>query len=171
MYGISNLGLYGAAADDTTYYVQMDSIRIGGAGFSNLQVRSSSNTSNLLGNKFLDDYRVFISWRNEMIYLKPYATPELLLLPDNECSFFLRDSSLYVSGIYEGSILWDKNVSVGDKVVDINGEQISVVSDDTFCEWIDSIDTRKQYQFSVESEQGIVRFELPGKAFITRKNE
>ena len=160
-FGMTSLGLYGAVID-TTYYVHIDTFRIGGEGFNHIVAKTNSGSSNLIGNKFWDDYRMLISWRRHKVFLQRNETEQEFDLPDGVIKFYISDKHLIVAGVFENSRLKNEGLLPGDKIISVNGQPMSNISDDDYCLWKEAIKEEKNYTFKIQTKDGIKSITVSG---------
>jgi predicted aspartyl protease len=160
-YGLTSVGIYGAVID-TTYYVHIDTFKIGGEVFNHIVAKTNTGSSNLIGNKFWDDYRMLISWKRKKVFLKRNESEQEFELPDGVINVYIKDNHLIVAGIFENSRLKNEGLLPGDKIISVNGDPMNNISDDEYCTWKDAIQEDKNYTLKILTKGGIKSITVSG---------
>ncbi len=129
-YGRTSKGIFGANTD-TTWYFLADSLRIGGVPFGPTMV-TSFNTSDKIGNRFWENYRLLISWSDSRLYLSPQALASAQL-PEELLKIGYEDEAIRVLAIYEKLALRNDEIEPGDEIIAINGDNTEGISLEGYC--------------------------------------
>ena len=129
-YGRTSKGIYGANTD-TTFFFLVDSLAIGSAPFEQALI-TTYNTSNKIGNRFWENYKLFISWSNNRLYLNPQDVrpPQL---PKTLLKIGYEDGAVRVLTIFQNLALSNKNIEPGDEVIQANEMDTEEISLDDYC--------------------------------------
>ncbi|MCB0555398.1 MAG: hypothetical protein KDD02_17765, partial [Phaeodactylibacter sp.] len=129
-FGQDSKGIYGANTD-TTFYILMDSLLIGGQLFQPALV-AASNTSNKIGNSFWEQYKLLISWRDNRLYLSPreVIAPQL---PSDLLALGFEDGAVLVLATYENLGRLNDQLEFGDVVIQVNGVDTEGISVEDYC--------------------------------------
>lgn len=129
-YGRLAKGIYGANTDTTFFYLA-DSLLIGGQHFGKV-VAASYNTGNRIGNRFLENYRLFISWGDKRLYLAPQNTPPAQL-PAELAKVGYEDGAVRILAVYQRMAEINDRIEAGDEVIQINGAAAGGISLEAYC--------------------------------------
>lgn len=129
-YGYHSQGLYGAVADTNYYYqptLTIDSTEVPIAAVE----LSSGKGSKLLGQSFLENYRVTINWQTEKIYLTPVSIPKEAR--HYSITPFFENEKIYVGTVVMGSDAYALGIRVGDEIVAINNIDLRNPTHADYC--------------------------------------
>lgn len=129
-YGRTSKGIFGANTD-TTWYFLADSLLIGGIPFGPAVI-ASFNTSNKIGNRFWENYKLFISWSDRRLYLSP-RSPGPPRLPEELLRIGYEDGAIRVLAIYQKLALQNHQIEPGDEVIAVNGANTEGISLEGYC--------------------------------------
>lgn len=131
---------YGFPKTDKDYHIIPEKLFIGGIEFSNQMVTFENKVgkSQLLGNKFYENFLVTIDWENHLLYLDPQGE----IKQDEFYGFPLEFRANYKTNkieIYTGirEFLKKNKIENGTILAKVNGVNISNLSDKDFCEFWD----------------------------------
>lgn len=120
-YGVTSYGAYGPSSLDTSFYVKTNSINIGKLTESNKMIELENRNKEILGNLFLENYRVIMDWDNEIITL--YPTVDNTDKNDNLDNFGYNtrfdNQKVTISYIFNQSSADKAGLKVGDEVIKI----------------------------------------------------
>ncbi|MCB0598104.1 MAG: aspartyl protease family protein [Lewinellaceae bacterium] len=129
-YGRTSKGIFGANTD-TTWYFQVDSLLIGDALFGPTVI-TSFNTSNKIGNRFWENYKLLISWSSQRLYLSPRnaTSPQL---PPELLKIGYEDGAVRILTVYQKLAQANDRIEPGDEVTAINGASTEGISLEEYC--------------------------------------
>lgn len=120
-YGVTSYGAYGPSSLDTSFYVKTNSINIGKLTESNKIIELENRNKEILGNLFLENYRVILDWDNERITL--YPTIDNTGKNDNLNGFGYKtrfdNQKVTISYIFNESSADKAGLKIGDEVIKI----------------------------------------------------
>ncbi len=154
-YGRLAKGIYGYNTDTTFFYLA-DSLLIGGQHFGKA-VAASYNTGNRIGNRFLENYRIFISWSDKRLYFAPQNTPPAQL-PAELAKIGYEDGAVRILAVYQRMAEINDRIEAGDEVIQINGAAAGGISLESYCalreqEW-------EKLELQVRKKEGGEIFEI-----------
>ena len=136
IYGNTGFGLNGYNNSIKTSQVYIDSIQFGNKSFYKIDGVIAEKTLNIIGLDFLKNFNLTFDFPNKKIFFAP-----------NNKQFFrrkhfgfkpiIKDSTLQIGTLFEGSILEEKGVKVGDPIVKINN--INIDKEFNLCNFNPSI--------------------------------
>lgn len=129
-YGRTSKGIFGANTD-TTWFFLADSFLIGGIPFGPTVI-TSFNTSNKIGNRFWENYRLFISWSDNRLYLSSQS-PAPPQLPQELLRIGYEDGAIRVLTVYQKLALQNHQIGPGDEVIAVNGGSTEGASLEDYC--------------------------------------
>jgi hypothetical protein len=120
-----------------SYLTKLDSVRIGSKVFKDLPVEIFESADKSLigkgqmGNAFMRHFIVTLDWFENVIYLYPRADNPI---GKQKKSFGLtvgyRDNAVRIRSLYEGSEAEKRDLKIGDRVLSINGRDMTNLSSD-----------------------------------------
>ncbi len=137
-YGTLSYGVHGAGRADTSYYLRVDTWRAGEVTESGKIIEAEKIDKRLVGNMFMENYRVVLNWEAEKITL--YPRPESG--KENEkvetLGFLLaaQGENFRVSYLYADSEAEKKGLRVGDLITEINGQPVAEMTVNQRCTFI-----------------------------------
>jgi hypothetical protein len=135
VFGKASAGLFGSDRD-TSYYLPVDSIRMGDLGFDSLVVRVEKSENYLLGNAFLRNYRMVLDWEKMTVTLTPikaYHPPRKLSGFGFSALYEDSLSGMYVSALYLGSRAEQAGLSLGMSLLQLGSDSLTDLTHPDFC--------------------------------------
>jgi predicted aspartyl protease len=158
-------GLSEASQKIATYPIQLNQFKTDNSiiSFNNL------NTSALIGNRFLQDYRVTINW----------ATSELILdqVPIPNTSYFnfgfyptSHHNQIIIGSIYENSELYKRGVRLGDQILSLNQIDLSSNTSVSFCQVLQELKktTDTEITISVIRKNEVLKFRIKKEYWLQK---
>jgi Aspartyl protease/PDZ domain len=134
-YGSNSSGLYGIGDGDSLYLSMVSETKMGNLTIPE-QVVSFTPGARTLGTKFLKHYRVIIDW----------SVKEIILIPTDEfvnntnesfgISPFYNNDELHVRMVMFGSEADRQGIKLGDRILEVNGNDMRVFTKDMWCDVI-----------------------------------
>lgn len=129
--------------------VDLMEVQLGNVNLGNQIIDSSSETSNLLGTKFMENYLVVLDFINKKIILNPVGNkPEYNSFG---VSFAVNKDHLIIVNKLQISQL--SELKLGDKILKINTVDVSKANDEILCEVKKMLDEVKVITIENESHQ------------------
>ena len=133
--GIKSFSAFGKSSEKS-YYAMVLKIKFGVSELNNQIVSFSENSSNLIGNIFLENYIVTMDWDKEKTYLDPITERkphilnafEILIAPN------FSDNSIQVYNSWEDHKL-ENQIEIGTKITAINKIDVSKFSQQELCDF------------------------------------
>ena len=129
-YGRTSKGIFGANTD-TTWYFRVDSLRIGGVSFGPTVI-TAFNTSDKIGNRFWENYKLLISWSASRLYLLPRISAPARL-PQELLRIGYEGGAIRVLSTYQRLALTNSGIEPGDEVIAINEANTEGASLEDYC--------------------------------------
>ncbi len=131
--GESSIGMHGSISD-TAEYVYLNQISFDGidAGPSMGKVTNSSDYS--IGNGFLANFEVIMSWSAKAMYLRPVGEP-LIQLPEKTLYLGYKEGGAYLKAFSSGLDL--NKAEIGDRIDQLNSNRMQGITEEEFCEIMD----------------------------------
>lgn len=129
--GSTTYGVGGKAKNDTLFYGIIDTIKIGNLNLEKKIIKFSTHSDNI-GNKYFENYNVVLDWKNEKIYMKELQNYQHDFLIDFGFGIDWQDNGIYIGSIYTNSDATN-NLQIGDKILKINNQEFTNLSNDTIC--------------------------------------
>lgn len=130
-FGQVSVGAFGAQ-EDTLRLVQAHGVALGGLVLDTVLVTLAPARKNLIGNGWLQHFRVTLDWAGGRVYLLPKSdVPSSMAVVG--LGHTLRDSALVVSFLYEGSPAERSGLALGDTLLRIGGQSVERLSPNAFC--------------------------------------
>ncbi|MCB9296705.1 MAG: aspartyl protease family protein [Lewinellaceae bacterium] len=129
-FGRTSKGIFGANTD-TTWYFRTDSLRIGGASFGPTVI-TAFNTSDKIGNRFWENYKLLISWSASRLYLLPRISAPARL-PQELLRIGYEGGAIRVLSTYQRLALTNSGIEPGDEVIAINEANTEGASLEDYC--------------------------------------
>ncbi|MEZ5570979.1 MAG: aspartyl protease family protein [Halioglobus sp.] len=121
---------------------RLSELRIGDLRLKDFPVVTGTEVSDFhVGIDFLRHFRVTIDWLHNTLYLEP-RSPEAALYDDFATYGFkpqLRDGKLVVGALWRGSDVDKAGLEIGDRIVDIDGQDTSEPSFEAMCAILDAV--------------------------------
>ncbi|RWX02463.1 retropepsin-like aspartic protease [Flavobacterium cerinum] len=137
-FGKSSLSIY-ESTPETEHVGLMDSIHIGNYFVKDVEVKVNSSPGILIGNALLKNSgEIIINWAKHKLYLSNAKTNEAAVY--NTFGF----SPLFIDGKITIALLWDeseaklKGIALGDVITAINDEDAKNISQERWCELLNS---------------------------------
>ncbi|WP_312067593.1 aspartyl protease family protein [Empedobacter sp.] len=129
-----------------------------------------SINSRVIGNGFLRDYKVILSWKDKSAwFIKNYKTKEPVSFKTFGYGFQRKNNEIYISSIYENSESSNKGLKLGDKILKINTEDYTNITNERWCEIINTPRADKQ-NIVIERKGEKMNFDLDKKILIQKNN-
>jgi len=145
-------GLYGGC-EDRIYISQIYDFQVGNLKVKKIPMAFGSHPAYLLGNGFLKHFIVTFDWGEKE--LKLYKIPETTIRT-SYYSFGLgyqyRDGQVRVSFLWENSPATEAGLQIGDRIIQINGKDVSALIPDEYCDFLfesDDLDTDKAQELNL----------------------
>ncbi|MCX6272746.1 MAG: aspartyl protease family protein [Bacteroidetes bacterium] len=132
-YGYNGLGLFGAGEMDSTYYVKVPSIKMGGFSSDTTVVEFSKKTLNTIGLQFMSKYLVTLNWQKKKIILSPNEHYGRDSLYTTGMTFLYKDGKLFIGSIMKGSSASKAGLNLDDQIISLNGQDVSTLEQDDWC--------------------------------------
>lgn len=151
--GQTGAGVFGVVTD-TSFLVATNQIKIYDLPLDTVLFSTAKKSSSLLGNSFLEDYKVTMNWQTKIISLEPQFKPELDL-GGFGMGYTLKDDALVVSFLYENSPAKKAGIQLGTQIIAVNEHNFENLTIDTFC----GMKKRKLFPDDIKVLQ--VKYKLP----------
>jgi len=126
--GLTSYGLNGDnKRENKTSYVFMDSIRIDGNQFYNLESRVANKALNIVGLEFFKNFRTTLDFPNKLLILEPNDSLNFYSKHFG-IAFKMEDKKLRVSSLIENTAPHQFGIKIGDEVLKLNNLKV----DDSF---------------------------------------
>src|SRR3990167_167376 len=136
-YGANSSGLYGMGDGDSLYLSMVSETKLGNLTVPE-QVVSFGSGARTIGTKFLKHYRVIIDW----------SAKEIILIPNDKfvnntyesfgISPFYNNDQLEVRMVMLGSEADKLGIKLGDRILEVNGNDMRVFTKDMWCDVINN---------------------------------
>lgn len=127
------IGIYGRKDEiKESFLSRIDIINFGNTTLENKIVTSEKHLAKLYGLGFFKDYRVILNWKSKKIKLISKKTRPDLNYIDYGFSYSYIDNGLFISTLFDKTKASDY-LQIGDKIISLNGDDYSVVSDEKYC--------------------------------------
>ncbi|MES2557751.1 MAG: aspartyl protease family protein [Bacteroidota bacterium] len=136
-YGANSSGLYGMGDGDSLYTSMVSETKLGNLTIPE-QLVSFSPGARTLGTKFLQHYRVIIDWSTSEIILIPTDTFVNNTLEHFGISPFYKEDRLEVRMVMLGSEADQLGIKLGDRILEVNGNDTRVFTKDMWCDVINN---------------------------------
>lgn len=115
----------------------------------------------IIGNRFLQNYKVTIDWRYQEIFLAKYNSSK----PNSYQSFgcsprFINDNTVRVGTITTSSEAYKKGVRLENRVLSINGIEFSENVHENYCRYLNERSDWKRVELLIQNEAGDLMVEL-----------
>jgi predicted aspartyl protease len=151
----------------TNYYAQIEQISFGEFKLNDQLISLENGVSSLIGNEFLENYRITFDWKNNKLLLdsinkvieQSFVDYEILLKPN------FSNNRIEISGIYNLE-LSSKDYEIGTLIVTIDEIDVSKFSQDELCDFWKNTWSNIQLKgkITVVTEKGVI--ELVKKNYI-----
>jgi len=129
IYGSSSAGVFGISQTDTILKSQIPVLLLDTTQFFN-QVITLTNTSNVIGNKFLKDYITILDWNTEHIHLKKVKEPEMDPLQSFGVKYRYQDGKFMVIELILNA---GHQMQLGDVILNINDIDLTNLTEPEVC--------------------------------------
>jgi hypothetical protein len=131
IFGLAGYGVNGFnKSDNKNAYVFLDSIRIDGHHFYNIESSVANRAYNLVGLEFFKNFTTTLDFPNKRLILEPYDS--LSFFPKHfGIAIKMDGQKLKVSSIIEKSIPHQQNIKIGDEVIKLN--DLNVDNNFNYC--------------------------------------
>ncbi len=130
IYGASSIGMHGAVLGYANY-VRLELVRFGDIDAGSSWGKASENSDFSIGNGFLENFDVVMSWKGNAMYLREVNEPEIEL-PDQTLYLGYRDGGAYVKA-YSSGLTMDA-AEIGDRIDQLNGTPMQNITEEEFCD-------------------------------------
>ena len=129
---------FGFPKSDKNFYLIPDNLIIGGVEFSDqlVSLENEVGNSQLLGNKFFENFLMTIDWENHQLYLAPHGEikkDDLLGFPLMFRANYKSNEIAIVTG--EKKFLKANNIGKGSVLSKVGGIDVLNLSDEDFCKF------------------------------------
>jgi len=121
--------------EEISHLVLLPWVTVGSESFRNLPVEIVATEepelvdTGTMGNAFMRHFTVTIDWPGETIYLLPQPdNPLRHTIRTFGLEYDIREGSMYVSQLYEGSQAQETGIGVGDRILAVNGYDVTALS-------------------------------------------
>ncbi|NRB48004.1 MAG: clan AA aspartic protease [Saprospiraceae bacterium] len=125
--GSTSIGINGLEQQSRSYRLSIPELTVQGKRFSHVLIETASTTNSRIGSRFLQYGELTIDYKNSKSYFRSYA--EALGSKER----FWTVSPTFMNGVLVVGRIWTKalpkNISVGDRIVAINGINTEDISD------------------------------------------
>ncbi len=129
IFGETSVGIHGPILD-TTLVVEVDNVSFGDYPIPKTLITVKPTSTSKVGNRFLKNYDLLLSWSREAIYLKQ-NTP-LEYDRDNEILYLgWKEGQLYVKAFTQDL---SELVESGDRIIELDGKNTNQISEIDYCE-------------------------------------
>lgn len=135
-YGTNSAGLFGAGEADTTTTVQIQSLKLGGLEMNNQLIDFDPNGSRLFGTAYFKHFVTTFDWFEKELVLSPRSTPETTEYKTLGFGFGLKEDTLQVRLIVEGSAADSVGLKLGDQILSMDEMDLKSCSFETYCNLI-----------------------------------
>ncbi len=131
VYGETSMGIHGPITD-TTRIVPMDNITLGNYSIPKTRMTIKPTSTSKIGNRFLKNYELILSWKKEAMYLKNVSEPDTTW---NKNVVYLgwKNNEIYIKGYSKDSKIQDHGIAIGDKVIRVFNLAIDELDESNFC--------------------------------------
>ncbi|MGB0863489.1 MAG: aspartyl protease family protein, partial [Saprospiraceae bacterium] len=129
--GQTGAGVFGVVTD-TSFLVATNQIKIYDLPLDTVIFSTAKKSGSLLGNTFLEDYKVTFNWESKIISLEPQVESKLDL-EGFGMGYTLKEDKLIVSFMYENSPAQKANIKLGTQVISVNEHNFEDLTIDSFC--------------------------------------
>lgn len=132
-YGNTSAGLYGTGKKDTITTVKVGLMKLGTLETKNQLITFENESSAVIGNGFLKNYKTTINWKTKTIYLKQQDTLEEAKM--ESFGFAIRYINLkpVVTSLLLGSDAEKSGLQLGDEITEIDGTNLSGLTEEQAC--------------------------------------
>lgn len=132
----------------------LDSLYIGKTLVRNQPVRVSPSPMLMIGNEFLSQFgEIVFNWDSKLLYLPVATKPGK---PETSFGFIpiISDEVMEVGVVYEDSEAQKMGFEVGDKILSINGEDFTNISNLHWCELREKLRKEKSLEVTILKPDG-----------------
>lgn len=133
-HGILSYGAYGAGNKDTSYYLLSHLIQVGAVAERGQIAEFENINKRLLGNLFLENYRVILDWETEQITFYPVEGERRNRNRSFGFTFSLENNQITLAYILADSAADRQGLQIGDKITHVNGQPVSEITEKGRCE-------------------------------------
>lgn len=132
-YGNTSAGLYGTGKKDTIITVKVGLMKLGTLETKNQLITFENESSAVIGNGFLKNYKTTINWKTKTIYLRQQDTLEEAKM--ESFGFGIRYINLkpVVTSLLLGSDAEKSGLQLGDEITEIDGTSLSGLTEEQAC--------------------------------------
>lgn len=168
--GSSIAGVYGDLPSREHFQAIINQYKIDNFLIPEQLISFGSINSRVIGNGFLRDYKVILSWKDKSVwFIKNYKTKEPVSFKTFGYGFQRKNNEIYISSIYENSESSNKGLKLGDKILKINTEDYTNITNERWCEIINTPRADKQ-NIVIERKGEKMNFDLDKKILIQKNN-
>lgn len=152
-YGYPSSGYYGFSKIDSIYYLQTEKFSMGEIKLEKKILKFSKTVNPHIGTAFLKNYDLVMNWTDNEILLNPHTAYDNQQFT-NRISINYKDGALRVATIIKESEVDILGIQVGDKIMQVDGKDYSVLTEETYCELISQIVEDKEITNVVVNRNG-----------------
>lgn len=130
VFGVSSIGMHGAV-NGSANYVRLELVRFGDIDAGSSWGKASETSGFSIGNGFLENFDVVMSWKSHALYLRAVDEPEIEL-PDQTLYLGYSDSGAYIKA-YSTGLTMDA-AEIGDRIDELNGAPMQNITEEEFCD-------------------------------------
>lgn len=151
--GQTGAGVFGVVTD-TSFLVATNRVKMYDLPLDTVVFSTAKKSSSLLGNGFLEDYKVTFNWGTKIISLEPQSKPKVDL-EGFGMGYTLKEDALMVSFLYENSPAKKAGIELGTQIISVNEYNFENLTIDSFCEM------RQRKLFPDDTKTVQVKYKLP----------
>jgi len=152
-YGVSSVGLFGTAVNDSIFQLGVQQITLGDLVLENQIVEFKQAKISLLGMAFLKNFLVTIDWSKNLLYLYPQREFHNSFVESFGISIMRAGNQMEVTMITSGSEADKQGLKLGDKVVRLNDIDLHNPTLDDYCRIIKLVRLLKVDHLELEIEK------------------
>lgn len=134
-YGNTSAGVYGTGKKDTITTVKVGLMKLGTLETKNQLVTFENESSSVIGNSFLKNYKTTINWKTKTIYLQQQDTIENAKIENFGFGIRYINFKPVVSSLVLDSDAEKSGLQLGDEITEIDGIKLSELTEDQACSY------------------------------------
>jgi hypothetical protein len=131
-FGTTSVGVYGSGKPSESVYAKIDLLKFGDISLYD-QIIEFDESSDLIGNKFLKHYDIFLDWKSKQIFLKENTPFQDSIIQDFGFKLRTIENKLIVSSIIIGSSAEQAGLQLNDQIIRIDDINYDMVSNEDAC--------------------------------------
>ncbi len=131
VYGETSVGIHGPILDTTVLVIAND-MYFGTFPVPTSKMTVKPSSTSKIGNRFLKNYQLILSWKNEAMYLKNTQIP-ITELDKNVVYLGWKEGEVYIKGYSKESEFSEKKIEIGDRVLRVYNLDVCYIDQFNFC--------------------------------------